>query len=97
MDGLRAGNAMVAGEVTIVPIERYCIQTVTGGMGCWLSGFKEPFAIIVSDATGIRAFDTEAMEISVDSLIRKIPDLGAVLVSSKQNQGLAEKFSGNSV
>ncbi len=79
MDELRAGNPMVAGEVTFVPIERCFIQSYTGDMGCWLSGLKEPFAIIVCDATGIRAFDTEATEISVESLMQKIPDLGAVL------------------
>ena len=70
---------MVAGEVTLVPIERCFIQSNTGDMGYWLSGLKEPFAIIVCDATGVRAFDTEATEISVESLIQKIPDLGALL------------------
>ena len=79
MEELRAGNPMVAGEVTLVPIERCFIQSDTEDMGCWLYGFKEPFAIIVCDAIGIRAFDTKATEISVKSLIQKIPNLGAVL------------------
>jgi len=79
MDELRAGNPVVAGKVTVIPIERCFIQSDTGDMGCWLSGLKEPFAIIVCDKTGIRAFDTEATEISIESLIQKIPDLGAVL------------------
>jgi hypothetical protein len=79
MDELRVGNPMVAGEVTLVPIERCFIQSETGDMGCWLYGLKEPFAIIVCDAIGIHAFDTEAQEISVESLIQKIPDLGVVL------------------
>jgi hypothetical protein len=97
MDELRAGNTMVVGEVTIVPIERCFIQTVTGDMGCWLSGLKEPFAIIVCDAIGVRAFDMEAIEISVESLIHKIPNLCAVLSSSTKKQGWAEKFPGDSV
>ena len=79
MDELRAGNPMVAGDVTLVPIERCFIQSDTGDMGCWLSGLIEPFAIIVFDAIEIRAFNTEAAELSVESLIQKIPDLGAVL------------------
>ena len=79
MDELRAGDPMVAGEVTLVPIERCFIQSSTGDMGCWLYGLKEPFAIIVCDAVGIRAFDTEATEISIESLIRKVPDLGTLL------------------
>ena len=81
MDELRTGNIMVLGDVTLVPIERCFIQSDSGEMGWWLSGFKEPFAIIVCDAIGIRAFDTEATEISLESLIQKIPDLGAVLAS----------------
>ena len=79
MDELRAGNPLVAGDVTLVPIERCFIQSNTEDMGCWLSGLKEPFAIIVCDATGIRAFDMEATEIPVESLIHKIPNLGTVL------------------
>ena len=92
MDELRAGNPMVAGEVIIVPIERCFIQSVTGDMGCWLSGLKEPFAIIVCDAIGIRAFDMEAIEISVEFLIQKIPDLGSVLAFSTQKQGGRKNF-----
>lgn len=78
---LRAGNPLVADEVTLVPIEQWVIQSVTGEMGCWLSGLKEPFAIIVCDAIGIRAFDTEATEVTVESLIQQVPDLAAVLAS----------------
>ena len=96
MDELRAGKPIVAGEVTIVPIERCYIQSVPGDMGCWLYGLKEPFAIITFDATGIRAYDTAAIEISVASLIQKIPDLSAVLSSSKQKQVWPEEFPGNS-
>jgi len=79
MDELRTGNPLVMGEVILVPIERVFIQSDTVDMGCWLSGFKEPFAIIVCDAIGIRAFDTEATEIPVESLVQKIPDLRKII------------------
>jgi len=79
MDELRAGKPMVAGKVTLVPIERCFIQSDTGDMVCRVSGFKEPYAVIVCDAVGICAFDTESVEISVESLMQKIPDLGSVL------------------
>ena len=79
MEELRVGNPMIVGEVTLVPIERCFIQFYTGEMGCWLSGLKDPFAIIVCDAIGMRAFDTEATEISVESLMKKVPNLCAVL------------------
>ena len=96
MDKLRAGKSIVAGEVTVVPIERCYMQPVPGDRGCWLYGLKEPFAIIIFDATGIRAYDTAAIEISVASLIQKVPDLSAVLASSQQKQVRPEKFPGNS-
>jgi hypothetical protein len=86
MDELCAGKPMVVGEVTIVPIERCYMQFVPGDIGCWLYGLKEPFAIIIFDATGVRAYDKAAIEISVSSLIQKIPELSAVLASSKQKQ-----------
>lgn len=96
MEELRAGNIIVVGEVEIVPIERSLIQTVTGDMGCWLSGLKEPFAIIVCDALGgIRAFDMEAIEISVESLIHKIPNIYAVLSSSRKKNSWAEVIPDN--
>jgi len=79
MDKLRAGNPLLADQVTLVPIERWVIHSGTGDMGCWLSGLKEPFAIIVCDETGIRAFDTHATEVTIESLIQQVPDLGAVL------------------
>ena len=79
MEELRIGNPMIVGEVTLVPIERCFIQSYTGEMVCWLSGLKDPFAIIVCDAIGMRAFDTEATEISVESLMQKVPNLCAVL------------------
>ena len=79
MDELSTGNPLVVGEVTLVPIERSLIHSNTGNIGCWLSGLKEPYAIIICDAIGIRAFDTEAAEIPVESLVQKIPDLVSVL------------------
>jgi hypothetical protein len=96
MDELHAGKPMIMGAVTIVPIERCYMQSVPRDIGCWLYGLKEPFAIIIFDATGIRAYDKAAIEISVSSLIKKIPDLSAVLASSKQKQVWPEELPGNS-
>lgn len=79
MDELRVGNTMVVGDVTLVPIARFSIQSDTDTTERWLWGLKEPFAIIVCDAAGIRAYGIESIEIPVESLIQKIPDLDAVL------------------
>ena len=96
MDELRAGKPMVVGEITLIPIERCYIHSIPGDKGGWLYGLKEPFAIITCDATGIRAYDTASIEISVASLIQKIPDLSAVLAASQQKQVWPEEFPGNS-
>lgn len=95
MDELRTGNPIVAGEITIVPIERSYVQSVHGDLGCWLTGLKEPIAIIVFDANGICAYDTKAVEISVASLIQKIKGLSAVLDSSTQNQRWQDEIASN--
>ncbi len=63
MDELRSGNPFVAGDVTLVPIERYFIQFYTADRGSWLSGLTEPFAVVVCDTIGIRAFDIKSKEI----------------------------------
>ena len=81
MEEIRAGNPMVAGKITIVPIERCYVQSVSGDTGGWLFGLKEPFAIIICDTTGVRAFDTKALEIPLESLTRKFPDLHTALES----------------
>ena len=75
MSRLRPGNPTVAGRVVIVPLERSGIDSACGEMGYWLSGLKEPFAVIVYDAAGVRAFSPAGREMEVDSLVRKFPDL----------------------
>lgn len=96
MAELRTGNPMAAAGITIVPVERCFMQSGRGIMGCWLSGLKEPFAILVCDADGIRAFDMVGREIPVASLLHEIPDLSAVTAALRQKQGQPEEFSGNS-
>lgn len=86
MDELRAGNPVTSGRITIVPVERWVMQAVSGRTGGWFSGLREPFAVIVCDATQIRALDLEGLEISVESLVRKIPDLGQVLAAIKDRR-----------
>lgn len=79
MEELRAGNPLTIADVTLVPIERSAIQSDIGNMGYWLTGFKEPFAVVVCDATGTHAFGIDSAEIAVDMLIQKVPNLCAIL------------------
>ena len=79
METLRAGSPLSVGDVTLVPIERAGIRSDMGDAGCWISAFKEVFAVVVCDARGVRALDADSSEIALDALIRKTPDLGAIL------------------
>lgn len=79
MDELRAGKAMVVGRVTVIPIEHLLLQTETSHTGGRLVGAMAPYAIVVCQASGVRAFDVQAAEVPVNDLVREVPGLEAVL------------------
>ena len=79
MEALRAASPLRVGAVTLVPVERVAIRSATGDAGCWISAFKEVFAVVVCDAGGVRALAADSSEIELDALMEKTPNLGAVL------------------
>lgn len=79
MEALRAARPLTIGDVTLIAIERTGIQSDMGNAGVWLSGFKQAYAIVVCDASGIRALDADSIEIELDVLMQKTPDLGSLL------------------
>lgn len=79
MEALRAASPLSVGDATLVPIERAGIRSDMGDAGYWISAFKEAFAVVVCDASGVRALDADSSEIALDALIRKTPNLGAIL------------------
>ena len=79
METLRAGSPLSVGDVTIVPIERAGIRSDMGDAGYWISAFKEVVAVVVCDASGVRALDPDSQDIALDALIRETPNLGAIL------------------
>jgi hypothetical protein len=81
MNELRTGIPLAANQVTLVPIERFFVRSSKSDRGYWFDALKEPYAIVVCDANGIRAFDTEAIEISLASLKQRIKGLEAMLTS----------------
>jgi len=85
MERWRAGKPIVAGGVTVVLVERLFLESYDGNGAGWLHGSLEPRAVVVRDAAGVRAFDTKARSIPVESLVQKIPELGALLGSSPFN------------
>lgn len=79
METLRATSPVRVGDVTLVPIERAVIHSDRGEAGCWLGAIKEPFAVILCDAAGVRALAADSTEIPLDDLIQKTPNLAAIL------------------
>ena len=86
MADLRPGNPMVAGRVVILLLESIGLHSACGEMGYWVSGLMEPFAVIVYDAAGVRAFSPEGREMEVDSLMREFSDLLAKMERMFQSQ-----------
>jgi len=70
---------LVIGGVALVPVERTNVLSGRGAAGCWMSAFKEPFAVLVYDAKGVRALAMDSSELALEALIAETPDLAAVL------------------
>lgn len=79
METLRAGSPLRVGDVTLVPIERARIDSVKGDAGYWIGAFKEAFAVVLYDVSGVRVLSVDSSEIDLDSLIKETPNLGAIL------------------
>jgi hypothetical protein len=79
MEALRAASPLRLGDVTLVPIEHTGIRSNMDDAGYWVSALKEAIAVVVCDASGVRALDADSSEIALDALIRKTPNLGAIL------------------
>ena len=77
---LRAGSPVHVGGVTLVPIEHVALRSEMGIVGAWFSVAKQPYALIVRDATGIRTVDIDGA-VSLGELREKIPGLDALLAT----------------
>lgn len=81
MGELKTGVPLAIGNTTLLPIERTVFTTNRNGQLSWITGFKEPHAVIVLGDTGIRAFNTEAIEVPLEPLREDIPNLDAILAA----------------
>lgn len=79
MGRLRAGEPVIAGVVTVVPVERCVVSPVESELGCWWSGAKEPIAVVVREPGGARAYDLGGQEIALEPLVRDVPELESLL------------------
>lgn len=80
-EALRAGTPVSVGPVTLLPIERIVLSAERSAGLAWITALKEPHALIVRDARGLRAFDVRAAPVSLDALRQKVPELDAALVA----------------
>jgi len=78
---VRAGTPLRVGSVTLLPIERVVVHSDIGALGAWFTAVKEPYALVVRDAGGIRALDVGATAVSLEALREGIPGLDAMLES----------------
>ena len=79
---LRAGSPVHVGGVTLVPIEHVALRSEEMGIvGAWFSVTKQPYALIVRDAAGIRTVNIE-VPTSLDELRKRIPELDALLATA---------------
>jgi len=78
---VRAGTPVTRGAVMLLPIERVVLHSGWGNTRVWFSAIKEPYALIVRDAGGLWAIDTDAAAVSLEALRQTVPGLDTVLAA----------------
>ena len=81
METLRAARPLSVGNVTLIAIERTGIHSAMDDEGYWLSGFKQAYAIVICDASGVHALDANLAEIKVEGLMQEVSNLGNLLAA----------------
>lgn len=81
IETVRAGTPLRVGSATLLPIERVVVHSGLGALGAWFVAAKEPYALVVRDAGGVRVLDLGAAVVSLEALRREVPGLDAVLSS----------------
>jgi len=80
-DTLRAGAPVHIGAVTLLPIERVVLHAAGAGACLWFAAAKQPYALVLREAGRVRAIDTQAAEIQIDTLRALVPRLDAALAA----------------
>ncbi len=80
-EAVRAGTPITVGPITLLPIERVVLNTNRDHRRVWISAHKQPYALIVCDAGGIRAIDRDGVAVSLEALHEKVPGLDTVLAA----------------
>lgn len=80
-EALRAGRPLSVGAVVVVPIEHTESHGDCVGAGAWLSVVREPYALVVRDAAGVRAIGIGNDMITLEQLRASVRGLDALLDS----------------
>ncbi len=78
---LRAGTTVPVGAITLLPIERVVLYARCDDRSWWFAAVKEPYALVLRDAGGIRAFDVRAAAIPIETLRTRMSQFDAVLAA----------------
>jgi len=78
---IRAGAPVAVGPIALLPIERIVLRAGRSAAMAWCTALKEPHALVVRDARGLRAVDARAAPIPLDALREKVPGLDALLAA----------------
>lgn len=77
----RHGAPVTVGPIVLLPIERVVLRAHRSAGLAWFTALKEPHALIVRDARGLRAVDACAAPIALDALRGQVPGLDAALAA----------------
>jgi hypothetical protein len=76
---LHVASPVAVAGVVLIPIEKASSFSYAAKNRFWIHCSKEPVAIVVCGAEGVRAFDMEGGERSMRELFRKVAGLEAAL------------------
>ena len=66
-------------DVTLIPVVQVYHSINGRTPESWITASKQPLAVIICDAKGVRALNTSSSEIPIGSLLEKIPGLDVTL------------------
>jgi len=75
MKRLLPDRSIRIGEATLTVVARHSIDAECSTDTCWLYATKEPYAVVIQDAQGVRAMDMLGQPLSSDG----VSDMEAVL------------------
>ncbi len=78
MTRLQPGAPIVVGDATLIIIARLSIEADSTGSACWLHASKEPYALIIRDAQGLRALDMTGRRMAIAELLDEVPGLETI-------------------